>query len=90
MKIQFYVFTGLYALIGFSDKVRFFLVLIHALQVYREFGVTDCKILAFSNNGHLFAAECNNDILVYSSITFHTVSRFQGHCQRVKIFIYLF
>lgn len=75
--------AGLYALIGFSDNVRFLLVLVHQLQVYREFGIANCQILAFSNNGHLFAAECNYDILIYSSITFHKIACFKGHYQQV-------
>ncbi|XP_065209372.1 cilia- and flagella-associated protein 57 isoform X2 [Planococcus citri] len=75
--------TGLYALIGFSDKVRFFLVLINELQTYREFDIRQCHILSFSNNGHLFATECDYDIVVFSSITFHKLFSFQGHYQQI-------
>lgn len=90
ISLQKIYFLGLYALIGFSDKVRFFLVLINELQVYREFHIRQCHILSFSNNGHLFAAECNYDIIVFSSITFNKISSFQGHYQQVILLLNFF
>lgn len=84
MGSQYFFFsTGLYALVGFSDKIRYFLVLIDKLQAYREFGIAQCQILSFSNNGHLFAAECEHSIFVYSTITFQKIACFKGHYQEV-------
>ncbi|XP_072157636.1 cilia- and flagella-associated protein 57 [Bemisia tabaci] len=80
--------TGLYAVIGFSDKLRFMLVLINQLQVYHEFPIKGAQEVAFSQNGHLFAVVDETFILIYSTITFQLLYTFKGHCDTIKSMVW--
>lgn len=62
--------TGLFCLIGFSDKLRFMSILIDDFLTMKEFSIRNCKIVAFSYGGHLFAAVNGNMIEVYTTIDF--------------------
>ena len=63
--------TGLFCLVGFSDKLRFMSILIDDFIPMREFGIRNCKIAAFSYGGHLFAAVNGNIIQVFSTMDFN-------------------
>ncbi|XP_077289414.1 cilia- and flagella-associated protein 57-like [Arctopsyche grandis] len=71
--------TGLFAVIGFADKLRYMVVLIDDLYQMREFSIRNCKVCKFSNNGHMFAAVDNMIIQVFSSISFNNVFNLKGH-----------
>ncbi|XP_063616617.1 cilia- and flagella-associated protein 57 isoform X2 [Cydia splendana] len=71
--------TGLFAVIGFSDKLRFMVVLIDDFEVMREFPIRNCKRVKFSTNGHLFAAVNAQVIQVFSSVSFNNVYNLKGH-----------
>ncbi|XP_039276040.1 cilia- and flagella-associated protein 57 [Nilaparvata lugens] len=75
--------TGLYAVLGFSDKLRFLLVLIDDLHVIREFPIRCCNEAQFSRSGHMFAAMNVYNIHVYSSITFQLIYTLKGHNNKV-------
>lgn len=62
--------TGLFCLIGFSDKLRYMSVLIDDFLALKEFSIRSCKIAAFSYGGHFFAAVNGNIIQVYSIMDF--------------------
>ena len=62
--------SGLFCLIGFSDKLRFESVLLDNFETIKEFSIRGCKIAAFSFGGHLFAAVNGNIIQVFSTIDF--------------------
>ncbi|XP_046965131.1 cilia- and flagella-associated protein 57 [Vanessa cardui] len=71
--------TGLFAIVGFSDKLRFMVVLIDDFEVMREFPIRNCKRAQFSTNGHLFAAVNGQVIQVFSSVSFQNVFNLKGH-----------
>lgn len=71
--------TGLFAIVGFSDKLRYLVVLIDDFEVMREFPIRNCKCAKFSTNGQLFAAVNAQVIQVFSSISFQNVYNLKGH-----------
>lgn len=76
--------TGLFIIVGFSDKLRFLTILMDDFATTREFPVRNCKLCSFSNLGHLFAAANGNVIQVYSSISFEHLFNLKGHNGRVS------
>ncbi|NWV22767.1 CFA57 protein, partial [Origma solitaria] len=75
--------TGLFCLVGFSDKLRFISLLYEDMNVFKDFPVKKCRECSFSNGGHLFAAVNGNMIQIYSSITFENVSNLKGHTGKI-------
>ncbi|KFO93144.1 WD repeat-containing protein 65, partial [Buceros rhinoceros silvestris] len=75
--------TGLFCLVGFSDKLRFISLLYEDMHVFKEFAVRMCRECSFSNEGHLFAAVSENVIQIYSSITFENISNLKGHSGKI-------
>ncbi|XP_046661792.1 cilia- and flagella-associated protein 57 [Homalodisca vitripennis] len=71
--------TGLYAVVGFSDKLRFMLVLLDDLVTTREFSIRTCREAAFSNTGNMFAAVNASVIQIYCVVTFQCVYYLKGH-----------
>lgn len=76
--------TGLYILVGFSDKLRFMTLLIDDIRTLKEFTVRSCRECVFSNGGHLFAAVNGNVINIYSATTFEDVLNLKGHNEKVR------
>ncbi|NXX21492.1 CFA57 protein, partial [Podargus strigoides] len=75
--------TGLFCLVGFSDKLRFISLLYEDMHVFKEFAVRKCRECSFSNGGHLFAAVNGNVIQVYSSNTFENINNLKGHSGKI-------
>uniref|UniRef100_H2ZKC8 Cilia- and flagella-associated protein 57 n=1 Tax=Ciona savignyi TaxID=51511 RepID=H2ZKC8_CIOSA len=76
--------SGLYILVGFSDKLRLMNILIDDIRIFKELTIRGCRECAFSNGGHLFAAVHGNVIQIYSSTTFENVSNLKGHNGKVR------
>ncbi|EDV23339.1 uncharacterized protein TRIADDRAFT_27651 [Trichoplax adhaerens] len=76
--------SGLYILVGFSDKLRLMNLLIDDIRTFREFTIRGCRECSFSNGGHLFAAVHGNVIQVYSTTTFDNVTNLKGHNGKVR------
>ncbi|XP_042660049.1 cilia- and flagella-associated protein 57 isoform X2 [Tyto alba] len=75
--------TGLFCLVGFSDKLRFISLLYEDMHVFKEFSVRKCRECSFSNGGHLFAAVNGNVIQIYSSITLEKINNLKGHSGKI-------
>ncbi|XP_045476478.1 cilia- and flagella-associated protein 57 [Harmonia axyridis] len=75
--------TGLYCIVGFSDKLRYLTIMIDEFTINREFPIRVCKQCSFSQMGHYFAAANGNLIQVYSSITFDMYYNLKGHNGRI-------
>ncbi|XP_041975861.1 cilia- and flagella-associated protein 57 isoform X1 [Aricia agestis] len=75
--------TGLFAIVGFSDKLRYMVVLIDDFEVMREFPIRNCKRAQFSTNGHMFAAVNGQVIQVFSSVSFQNIYNLKGHNGRI-------
>ncbi|XP_073400639.1 cilia- and flagella-associated protein 57 isoform X1 [Dendrobates tinctorius] len=76
--------SGLYVLVGFSDKLRLMNLLIDDIRMFKEFTVRGCKECVFSHGGHLFAAVNGNVIHIYSTTTFENVINLKGHNGKVR------
>jgi WD40 repeat protein len=75
--------SGLFILVGFSDKLKLFTILIDDLRPFKEFSIRGCREALFSNGGHLFAAVHGNVIQIYSTVTFENITNFKGHNGKV-------
>ncbi|KAK9883072.1 hypothetical protein WA026_001275 [Henosepilachna vigintioctopunctata] len=75
--------TGLYCIVGFSDKLRFLTIMIDEFTINREFPIRVCKQCSFSQLGHYFAAANGNLIQVYSTISFEMLYTLKGHNGRI-------
>ncbi|XP_066570529.1 cilia- and flagella-associated protein 57-like [Amia ocellicauda] len=76
--------SGLYVLVGFSDKLLLMNLLIDDIQTFREFNVHKCREVAFSHGGHMFAAANGNVIHLFSTTTFENTQTLQGHRGKVR------
>lgn len=76
--------SGFHLLLGFSDKLRLFNVLIDDLRQFQEFPIKGCKEAKFSNGGHLFAAVNTLNIQLYSTYTFEKVGVLIAHTAQIK------
>ncbi|TPX47853.1 hypothetical protein SeLEV6574_g02417 [Synchytrium endobioticum] len=76
--------SGLYVLVGFSDKLRLCNLLIDDVRVFREFGIRGCRECRFSSGGHLFAAVHSNVVQIYSTWTFELIGNLKAHSGKVR------
>ncbi|KAJ3192775.1 Cilia- and flagella-associated protein 57 [Irineochytrium annulatum] len=76
--------SGLYLLVGFSDKLRLLNVLMDEFRLFKEFPIRGCKECKFSNGGHIFAAVHGNMIQLYSLWTFDNIGNLKGHNGKVR------
>ncbi|RKP04335.1 hypothetical protein CXG81DRAFT_8469, partial [Caulochytrium protostelioides] len=76
--------SGLYLLVGFSDKLRFMSILLDDLRVFREFSIRGCREVQFSTGGQFFAAVHGNSIQVYSTWNFENLANLKGHNGKVR------
>ncbi|CAL8096630.1 unnamed protein product [Calicophoron daubneyi] len=80
--------TGLYALVGFSDKLRLMNLLIDDIRTFHEFPIRGCRECAFSNGGHLLAAVHGNVIQIFSLTTFENVTNLKGHNGKIRCIVW--
>ncbi|KNC99492.1 uncharacterized protein SPPG_04888 [Spizellomyces punctatus DAOM BR117] len=80
--------SGLYILVGFSDKLRLMNILMDDLRVFREFGLRGCRECRFSSGGHMFAAAQGNMIQIFSTWTFENLANLKGHNGRVRSLVW--
>ncbi|XP_050311353.1 cilia- and flagella-associated protein 57 [Anthonomus grandis grandis] len=71
--------TGLYCVIGFTDKLRYMTIMIDDMITTKEFSIRSCKLSSFSRMGHLFASTNRTIIHIYSSISFELMFTLKGH-----------
>ncbi|XP_035517008.1 cilia- and flagella-associated protein 57 [Morone saxatilis] len=76
--------TGLFILVGFSDKLRLMNLLIDDIRTFKEFTVRGCRECAFSHGGHMFAAVNGNVIHIYSVTSFENILNLKGHNGKVR------
>ncbi|KAJ3031229.1 Cilia- and flagella-associated protein 57, partial [Rhizophlyctis rosea] len=76
--------SGLYILVGFSDKLRLMNLLIDDVRPFREFTIRGCRECRFSNGGQYFAAVHGNTIQIYSTWNFENLGNLKGHNGKVR------
>jgi len=75
---------GLFLVAGFSNKIKFLNILIDDLRVFNEILLRECKVVQFSNSGHIIAIAIKDTIHLYNTITFDTIHVLKGHQGEVK------
>ena len=76
--------SGLFMLLGFSDKLRLMNILIDDVRQYQEFPVRGCRECRFSHGGHLFAAASGNVATVFHTYTFQNLGVLKGHNGKIR------
>ncbi|CAL8326715.1 unnamed protein product [Arctogadus glacialis] len=71
--------SGLFLLVGFTDKLRVMNLLIDDIRTVKEFTLRGCPECVFSHGGHLFAAINGNVVHIYSVTTFDNMLTLKGH-----------
>jgi len=80
--------SGLFVLVGFTDKLRLLNLLIDDIRLFREFPIRNCRECAFANGGHKFAAMNGQHIEIYSTYTFENIGHLKGHNQKVTSIVW--
>ncbi|KAK3612310.1 hypothetical protein CHS0354_011028 [Potamilus streckersoni] len=80
--------SGLYILVGFSDKLRLMNLLIDDIRTFKEFTIRGCRECSFSNGGHIFAAVSSNVIQLFSTTTFEVTANLKGHNGKIKAVVW--
>jgi WD40 repeat protein len=76
--------SGLFVLVGFSEKLRLMNILIDDIRVFKEISIRGCRECRFSHGGHLLAAANSNLIQIYGTYTFENVGNLKGHSGKVR------
>eukprot|EP00282_Hemiselmis_andersenii_P016281 CAMPEP_0114178544 /NCGR_PEP_ID=MMETSP0043_2-20121206/38603_1 /TAXON_ID=464988 /ORGANISM="Hemiselmis andersenii, Strain CCMP644" /LENGTH=568 /DNA_ID=CAMNT_0001276969 /DNA_START=30 /DNA_END=1733 /DNA_ORIENTATION=- len=76
--------SGFHILVGFSDKLRLFNVLIDDLKLFQEFPLKSCREVRFSHGGHRFAAVNISNIVIFDTYTFQRLGVLISHTAVVK------
>lgn len=76
--------SGLYVLIGFTDKLRLCNILMDDIRCFKEFPIKQCMECRFSHGGQYFAAVNSGLIQVYATYTCEVVTVFRGHTGNVR------
>ncbi|CAH1131991.1 unnamed protein product [Ceutorhynchus assimilis] len=76
--------TGLYCVIGFSDKVRYMTIMIDDIITTKEFSIRSCKLSSYSRMGHVFATTNGTVVQIYSSISFDLMYLLKGHNGKIR------
>ncbi|XP_058487898.1 cilia- and flagella-associated protein 57 [Solea solea] len=76
--------SGLFILVGFSDKLRLMNLVLDDIRTFKEFNVRGCRECAFSNGGHMFAAVNGNIIHIYSVTSFENILTLKGHNGKIR------
>lgn len=76
---------GFFLAVSFTDKLRFFQILVNELKPYRELsnGYRGIRLVKFSNGGHLLAIAQGKLVLIVSTKTMQKVATLRGHSQHV-------
>ncbi|KXS13792.1 WD40 repeat-like protein, partial [Gonapodya prolifera JEL478] len=76
--------SGLYAVVGFSDKLRVMTLLMDDARVTKEISIRGCREVCFSNGGQIFAAANNTSIQLFNTWTAEPLATLKGHNGRVR------
>uniref|UniRef100_UPI00358FA67B cilia- and flagella-associated protein 57-like n=1 Tax=Myxine glutinosa TaxID=7769 RepID=UPI00358FA67B len=71
--------SGLFFAAGFSDKLRYFSILVDGPCCSRQLPVSACHEVVFSNGGHLISAASENVVQVFCCVTFNCLIHLHGH-----------
>ncbi|ORY40884.1 WD40 repeat-like protein [Neocallimastix californiae] len=76
--------SGLFILIGFSDKLRLMSILIDDIRTIKEFYIKNCSECKFCFGGHIFAATNGTTIQLFSTWTYKCLGILKGHNGKIN------
>ena len=76
--------SGHQVLIGFSDKLRLFNILMDDVRQLADFPVKTCRECRFAHGGQYFAAVSGPYIYIFNSYTCEQISSLKGHSGPIK------
>ncbi|KAL6600059.1 WD40 repeat-like protein [Neocallimastix sp. 'constans'] len=76
--------SGLFMLIGFSDKLRLMNILINDIREVKEFYIKNCNECKFCFGGHMFAATNGTTIQLFSTWTYKCLGNLKGHNGKIN------
>uniref|UniRef100_A0ABL0EFU1 Cilia- and flagella-associated protein 57 n=1 Tax=Rhodnius prolixus TaxID=13249 RepID=A0ABL0EFU1_RHOPR len=82
--------SGLYCLMGFTDKLKLLLVLIDDLRAVRQVDIKCCTLVSFSYGGSLFAAVNGESIEVYSAVYFNRLYVLEDHHEPIRSILFTY
>lgn len=76
--------SGLFVLVGFTDRVRLLAILMKEMRTIKEINVRSCRECCFAKGGHLFALASANAVHVYDTYTGSLQLNLRAHQQAVR------
>jgi len=76
--------SGLFAIVGFADKVRVVSLLMEDMQKVKDIPVKGCRVCCFSKGGHMFAIANQSVVQVFDTYTCAVRAQLRGHNQAVR------
>jgi WD40 repeat protein len=80
--------SGLYVVVGFTDKLRLMSLLMDDMRVVKELSVKACRSCRFSNGGNMFAAVNQTAVQIFDTYTCATRMQLRAHQQAVRSIIW--
>eukprot|EP00731_Ephydatia_muelleri_P018745 Em0011g785a len=80
--------SGLFLLVGFSEKLRLMNVLLDDIRSFKEFTIRGCRECSFSNGGHMFAAANTTLIQLFATYTFENIGNLKGHNGKIRCLLW--
>jgi cilia- and flagella-associated protein 57 len=76
--------SGLFAIVGFVDKVRVVSLLMEDMQKVKDIPVKGCRVCCFSKGGHMFAIANQSVVQLFDTYTCGVNAQLRGHNQAVR------
>jgi WD40 repeat protein len=81
--------SGMYAAVGFAEKIKLFAILLDDLCVSREFHIRNSSCVKFSRGGHLLACGNGTNVQIYNVYSGQLMCTLRGHSAKVRAIIWL-
>ena len=80
--------SGLYVVVGFTDKLRLMSLLIDDMRVVKEISVKSCRECRFAHGGHMFAVVNQTAVQIFDTYTCTMRMQLREHQQTVRSIIW--
>lgn len=64
---------GIFVAVGFANGFKVFAILTEGFFNLKDMGLSNCKIVKYSNGGHYLLTNEKSNIVIYDSIYYETV-----------------
>ena len=81
--------TGLHCVIGFTDRLRIYHILVDDLKMCLELAIKNCREVRFNHGGNLIAAVNGNSIFIYDFLSGEKIADLKGHTNKVRSLFWL-